>query len=278
MKNKYSPEELASKANSFRIEIIKMAYRAQEGHIGGAYSIIDIMTALYYNFAKIDPKNLSWPARDKIILSKGHCCLALYPVLADLGYFEKSELETFCKDGSRLGGHPERDLIPGVEATTGSLGHGLSLGIGMALAAKLDKKDNRVFVILGDGECNEGSVWEAFMSAAQFKLNNLTAIIDSNKYESLDKVSEILNIDPLGEKLKLFGWRVKEIDGHDMPQIVSAFDTLFYNSAKPSAIIAHTVKGKGVSFIEKSPVEWHAKKLRKEQELKTAISELERLI
>lgn len=265
---------LARKATEMRISILTMVCRAGGGHIGGAFSIIDVMTALYFRVLTHDPKDPLWPERDRLLFSKGHGCLALYTVLAETNYFTKDKLKGFCVDGGTLAGHPERHFIPGVEVTAGSLGHGLSLGVGMALAHKMDSRSSRhVFAVLSDGECNEGSVWEAVMSASQFKLDGLTAIIDSNKYESLGRVSEIMNIEPLAEKLRSFGWAVCEIDGHDMSQIVDALERVPVESGKPTAIVAHTVKGKGVSFMENVPM-WHYR-APNEQEADTAFSELE---
>lgn len=263
---------LARKANELRITILQMVVRAGAGHIGGAYSAIDLMTAIYFRVLNHDPTNPAWPGRDWFILSKGHGCLALYAVLAGTGYFPSSRLEEFEVDGGLLGGHPERGRIPGVEVTSGSLGHGLSLGIGMALAAKMDGEGHRVFVVLSDGECNEGSVWEGVMSAAQLKLDNVTMIIDNNKLESLAPTSDILKIEPMGDKLCSFGWAVREIDGHDLPQIVDALEAAPFESGKPSAIVAHTTKGKGVSFMENVP-KWHLRG-PSEEEAKIAFAEL----
>lgn len=256
MNNKQEISWLAHKADELRILILEMVIRAGGGHIGGAYSIIEVVTALYFRVLNHDPQNPSWSNRDRLLFSKGHGCLALYAALAEAGYFEKERLEKFCVDGGLLAGHPEREFVPGVEITSGSLGHGLSIGVGMALAAKIDKKKYHVYVVLSDGECNEGSTWEALMSGAQFNLDNLTVVIDSNKYISLGPIAEIMNIEPLSERLRDFGWAVNEIDGHDMNQIVGALEKVPFKSGKPSAIIANTVKGKGVSFMENVPM-WH---------------------
>lgn len=270
------PAWLARRAKELRITILQMVVRAGSGHIGGAYSVVDLLTALYYRIMKHDPRDPDWEARDRLVFSKGHCCLALYAVLADNGYFSPSRLKEFCVDGGLLGGHPERRRIPGVEATTGSLGHGLPLAVGMALARRMDGADYRVFAILGDGECNEGSVWEGFMSAPQLKLDGLTAIIDSNKLESLGPVSDILSIEPLGDRLRSFGWEVAEIDGHNMEEIVAALEAVPFKPGKPSAIVAHTLKGKGVSFMENAPM-WHLRGPNQE-EARVAYSELARAL
>lgn len=272
MPNRPDAAWLSRKANELRITIFQMVIRAGSGHIGGAYSVIDVMTALYFRVLRIDPSEPIFPDRDRLIFSKGHSCLALYTALAEAGYFEPSRLREFNVDGGLLGGHPERGRIPGVEASTGSLGHGLPLATGMALAGKLDAADYRVYAVLSDGECNEGSVWEALMSAAQHKLDNLTVIIDSNNMLSLGQTTHILNIEPLPQRLEAFGWGVREIDGHDMEQILDAMDALPLQDGKPSAIVARTVKGKGVSFMENDP-KWHLHGPTKE-EARAAFSEL----
>ena len=264
---------LRRRANELRISILNMAIRANGGHIGGAYSIIDVMTALYFRVLKHDPSNPSWPMRDRVIYSKGHGCLALYNVLAGTGYFGEERLTKFSVDDGLLAGHPERGFVPGVEATTGSLGHGLSIAVGMALADQMDRNGRRVFCVMSDGECNEGSVWEAAMAGPQFKLDNLTLVIDSNKLESLGKVSDIMSIEPLGERFKTFGWAVEEIDGHNMEHIVDRLERAPFEAGKPSLIVAHTVKGKGVSFMEGVPM-WHFR-APNEKEAKLALAELQ---
>lgn len=266
------PAWLARKANELRMTILEMVVRAGGGHVGGAYSIIDVMTALYLRVLRHDPWDPDWPDRDRLVFSKGHSCLALYVVLAETGYFQKSRLREFCMDGGLLGGHPERGHIPGVEVTTGSLGHGLSQAVGIALANKMEGRGCRIFAVLSDGECNEGSVWEGFMSAAQHRLDTLTAIIDSNKLESLGLTSEIMSIEPLGERLRSFGWGVREIDGHNMEEIVFALESVPFEAGKPSALVAHTVKGKGVSFMENTPM-WHYR-APKGDEVRRALTEL----
>lgn len=251
-----SKDELIKIASKLRLEILNMVTNANGGHIGGAFSVIDTLTALYMNILNHDPKNPSWESRDRLLYSKGHSCLALYTILAECGYFDYKLLEKYAIDGGAFAGHPEREFIPGVEITAGSLGHGHSLGVGIALAGKIDSKDYRVFVVSSDGELNEGSTWEAIMSASQYKLDNLTMIIDYNKYISLGTINSIMNIDPLKKRFESFGWMVNEIDGHNMGEIVSSLEKIPFKKDKPSAIIAHTIKGKGVSFMENVPM-WH---------------------
>ena len=253
---KKTTNELEKIASKLRLEILEMVIRANGGHIGGAFSIIDVLTALYMNVLNHDPQNPSWVNRDRLLFSKGHSCLALYTILAECGYFKKKLLENYAVDGGAFAGHPEREFIPGVEITAGSLGHGHSLGAGMALAGKIDSKDYKVFVVSSDGELNEGSTWEAFMSASQYNLDNLTIIIDYNKYISLGTINSIMNIDPLKKRLESFGFGVSEINGHNMVEIVSTLEKVPFKKNKPNAIIAHTIKGKGVSFMENVPM-WH---------------------
>ncbi len=277
MTNELAPKRnvdwLARKANEMRISILQTVVRAGGGHIGGAFSIIDVMTALYFRVLCHDPKNPAWPERDRLIFSKGHGCLALYAVLAETGYFGKERLESFCEDGGQLAGHPERDFVPGVEITSGSLGHGLPIAVGTALAARMDKQDHHTFVVLSDGECNEGSVWEAVMAATRFELDSLTMIIDSNKYGSLGQVSEFMHLEPLVEKLRAFGFSAHEVDGHSMIEIVEVLEKAPLVRGKPNAIVAHTVKGKGVSYME-NVTKWHYR-APNEQEAAIALSELE---
>ena len=254
--NRLDAKALALKANELRLNILEMVIAAGGGHIGGSFSVIDILTALYLRVLRHDPENPEWSERDRLVFSKGHCCLALYNVLAECGYFPRENLQRYCVDDGLLAGHPERELVPGAEATTGSLGHGLPIAVGMAIARQLDDGGHRIFCVLGDGECNEGSVWEALMAGAQYNLDCLTAIVDSNKLESLGRVTDILSIEPLGDRLQAFGWAVREIDGHDMDEILGALEALPFEPGKPSAIVAHTVKGKGVSFME-NQTPWH---------------------
>lgn len=276
LSNQPDPAWLGRKAQELRISILRMVINAGSGHIGGAYSVLEIMTALYFGILKHDPRNPAWDGRDRLIFSKGHACLALYVCLAEQGYFPKARLDEFLVDDGLLGGHPERGHIPGVEVTAGSLGHGLPMAIGMAMALKKTGLGQRVFAVLSDGECNEGSVWEAFLSAAQFKLDGLTAIIDNNHMESLAPTDDILKLEPMADKLRAFGWAVQEVDGHNMEQVVSALEAVPMERGKPNAIVAHTIKGKGVSFMENVPM-WHLRGPTPE-EAKTAYSELARAI
>lgn len=243
------------------------------GHLASAFSIIEILCALYNEgiMAHI-PENPDWDGRDRLILSKGHGSLALYNILSMVGYFPEDELWTFCRPGSRLGGEPNALEVPGVEASTGSLGHGLSIGIGMALALKADKKDNKVYVILGDGECEEGSVWEAIMSGAAFSLDNLTVILDNNRVQKMGFIKDIIGIDSWANRFESFGWQVKFSAGHDVNDICSKL-TEPWDEGKPRVLIAQTIKGKGVSIMENVPG-WHWRMPNK-KELKIVMQELD---
>lgn len=248
---------LERKAAEMRSLILEAIVASQKGHIGGAFSCIEVLVSLYHGgVLRFDPNNPEWEERDRFILSKGHSGIALYAVLADLGFFSKSELMTFCKDGTRLGNHPDRH-IPGIEVDTGSLGHGLGIGAGLALSAKMDGKDFLITVLMGDGECYEGSVWEAFLFAGHHHLNNLVAIVDRNQQCVLDFTEECLHLDPIDDKLRCFGWDVEVLDGHSFEDLHRAFSGLRNRSSeKPLAVIAQTVKGKGVSFMERE-IKWH---------------------
>ena len=256
--------ELESLSQKLRMEILKMIYGAQSGHPGGSLSAIDLMTTLYFKIMKHDPKNPEWPDRDRFILSKGHAAPALYAILGTLDYFPVEKLSTLRKFGSPLQGHPEKNKLAGVEASTGSLGQGISIGIGMALAGKLDRKDYRVYVLVGDGETNEGQVWEAALFAGAKKLDNLTVIVDNNGQQLDGSLEEILPLAPLSDKWRAFGWHVIEIDGHRMIEILSAYEQAKLFKGKPTVIIAKTVKGKGVSFMENNN-DFHGMAPNKEQ-------------
>lgn len=255
-----SPESvpLDERSRYLRGLIVKALIGGGRGHIGSSVSPLEVLRVLYDDVLRYDAKNPGWDMRDRCILSKGHGCLALYALLADKGFFPMAELEQFCRKGSILGGHPEHGKVPGVEASTGALGHGLSIGVGMALAARMQRRDSRVFVIMGDGEINEGSVWEAAMSAAKHGLSNLVAIVDYNKIQSAGTTAEILELEPLADKWRAFGFATVEVDGHDVAALQRLFSKLPMNAKKPTAVIAHTVKGKGFPFAEHDP-SWHHK-------------------
>ena len=245
------------------VDIISVERR---GHLGPAMSSIDILRVLYDNFLQFRPDEPGWEERDRFILSKGHGCLSLYAMLADKGFFPQEELATFCKLESRFGGHPERSKIPGIEASTGALGHGLPIAVGMAVAARIKQQNHRVVVLTGDGEINEGSVWEAALSAAKHKLSNLTVFIDYNKLQSYGANSEILGLEPLSDKWKSFGFAVEEVDGHDIETLEQLTTRLPLEPNKPTAIICHTIKGKGFHFAE-GKTEWHHKSKISDEEL-----------
>jgi len=249
---------LDERSKVIRRLIINMIEVEKRGHIGPAMSLVEILRVLYDSFLNYRTDEPLWSERDRLILSKGHGCMGLYSILADKGFFPKEELHTFCKAESRLGGHPEWMHIPGVEASTGALGHDLPIGVGMALAAKIRKQDYRVVVITGDGEINEGSVWEAAMSASKHKLANLTVFVDYNKLQAYGPTSEVLNLEPLADKWRSFGFSVEEVDGHDVAALERVTSHLPFDSKKPSAVICHTIKGKGIHFAEGTS-EWHHK-------------------
>lgn len=264
---------LESRARAFRRTILKVITRAGSGHPGGSLSVIDLLTALYFHQLRHNPKDPAWPDRDRVVLSKGHACPALYVVLAECGYFDPDHLWTLRQMGSILQGHPDMLRTPGVDLSTGSLGMGLSAAIGMALAGKRDGRPYRVYAVLGDGECQEGSVWEGAMFAAHYGLDNLVAIVDRNGVQQTGHTEERMRLDPLADKWSAFNWDVAEIDGHDMGAIVSALDRAAIGAGRPHAIVAHTVKGKGVSFAEGAAA-YHGKALT-EDELARALAELD---
>ncbi len=264
---------LRSRARQFRKSILEITTEAASGHPGGSLSAIDVVTALYFHAMRHDPGNPKWEERDRFVLSKGHACPAWYVVLAECGYFDASHLPSLRQLGSLLQGHPDMNRTPGVDMSTGSLGMGFSAAIGMALAAKRDGKDCRVYVMLGDGESQEGAVWEGAMFAAHYGLDNLIAIVDRNGLQQTGKTEERICLDPLAEKWHAFGWEVAEIDGHDMGEIVAALDRARAGVGRPQVIVARTVKGKGVSFIE-GVVGFHGKALSRD-ELARALAELD---
>jgi transketolase len=251
-----SSPPLDSRSRDLRRLCLRMLRGGRRGHVGSAMSLIEILRVLYDDVLRFDPQQPGWPGRDRCILSKGHGCLALYAALADKGFFPMAELDSFCRKHGSLGGHPDHRKVPGVEASTGALGHGLSIGVGMALAARASRRDSRVFVILGDGEIDEGSVWEAALSAGKHRLGRLTAIIDSNKMQSAGFTRDVLDLEPLADKWRAFNFAVAEVDGHDVAALRSALGAPRADRELPTALICHTVKGKGISFAENDPG-WH---------------------
>ena len=263
--------ELQAKSLLYRKTLLKLIHDAKAGHIGGSLSCVDLLNVLYNHVIDITPKNFYQRDRDHYIHSKGHAVEALYAVLADKGFFPWEELETVGKYGSHFAGHPTRD-VPGIEQNTGALGHGLALAVGMALAAKIDALNHRIFTIMGDGELAEGSVWEASISAANYKLDNLVAIVDRNTLQISGRTEDVMALESLEDKFKAFGYAVRHVDGNDIPALVDLFDDLPFETGKPNLVLAHTTKGKGISFIEdKAP--WHHK-VPSETEFEIALREL----
>lgn len=264
--------ELEQKAKEIRKGIIEEVYNANSGHPGGALSIADIMAVLYFNELNIDENNPKWEDRDRLVLSKGHCSPALYASLAERGYFDKEDLKTFRKLGSKLQGHPDMNKVPGVDMTSGSLGQGLSVANGMAISAKMDNKDYRVYCILGDGEIEEGQVWEAAMTSNKYKLDNLCIIVDNNNLQIDGTIEEVMSSYPIDKKFESFGFNVVNIDGNNIEEILNAFKQAKETKGKPTCIVAKTIKGKGISFME-NQVGWHGKAPNEEQ-YNIAIKEL----
>ncbi|MCH8086549.1 MAG: transketolase [Chloroflexi bacterium] len=269
--DRLSLQEMEARARVIRRHIVEMTAAAGSGHPGGSLSAVEVLTALYFRVLRHNPSDPHWLDRDRFILSKGHCVPVLYSVLAEAGYFDVKELQTFRKVGSLLQGHCHV-MTPGVEQCAGSLGQGLSFGIGAALAGRLDGRDYTVYVMIGDGECDEGQVWEAAMAASHFGLDNLVVIVDRNMIQNDRHTSEAMEIEPIADKWASFGWTVKEIDGHDLAQVVDALEAARQQDGERHAIIAHTTKGKGVSFMEDNP-EFHGKAPNPEQ-LQKALQEL----
>jgi len=266
---------LDRRSKDLRRTMVRMLQTARRGHVGSAYSVIEILRVLYDDVLRFDATNPKWADRDRCILSKGHGCLALYTILADKGFFPEDELWKSCTADSILGGHPDAGKVPGVEASTGALGHGLPIGVGFAIhLQKLTRSDARVFVVLGDGECNEGSVWEAAMCAGKHRLSNLTAIVDYNKHQSYSSTREVQDLEPFADKWRAFGFAVREVDGHDVAALRSTLKSPPFDGDKPSAIIAHTVKGKGVSFAENN-MKWHHKNKVTDQEVDALLAAIE---
>ena len=247
--------DLAKKSIEYRKNILKYIFHANAGHTGGSLSCIDLLNLLYNHIMNISPENFKSPDRDRYIQSKGHSVEALFVVLADKGFFPESDLETLCKYRSHYIGHPTRK-VNGVEQNTGALGHGLPISVGTALAAKMDNRKYRVFTLMGDGELPEGSNWEAALAAAHYKLDNLCAIIDHNKLQITGPTSEVCNTDPIDAKFESFGWSVRHADGHNFDELKEIFDAMPFTEGKPSLVIAHTIKGKGISYMENVP-KWH---------------------
>ncbi|MHC4594039.1 MAG: transketolase [Planctomycetota bacterium] len=280
-------KEIASKAQQFRVQVLKMVYNSQSGHLGGAFSCAEIITCLYFQHMKVDPSRPDWPERDRLLFSKGHACAMLYTALANKGFFPIEELMTFRKFRSRLQGHPEPAKTPGVETVAGPLGHGIAIGIGMALAGRMPASQKpssmsaptamastyRVYVLIGDGEINAGLIWEGAMAAAKFRLGNLTAILDYNGIQQTGATADVMPTEPIADKWTSFGWHVQEIHGHNVLEILTALDRADEVHARPSIIIARTTKGKGVSFMEYNS-RWHGMPPNNDQ-YQQALRELE---
>jgi len=265
-------KQLEDRAKLIRRLIIRMIAKAGSGHPGGSLSATDLITALFFSVLNHDPKNPKWPGRDRFHMSKGHCCPLWYAVLAESGYFPKETLMTLREFGSLLQGHPDR-RTPGVEVSSGSLGQGLSIALGMSLASKVDNKDYRIYVLLGDGEIQEGNIWEAAMAASHYKCGNICAILDYNGFQIDGATKDVMNLEPIADKWRAFGWHTIGIDGHNMRQILDAYAQAKTIKDKPAIIIARTIKGKGVSFMENT-VEFHGRAPTQE-ETEKALNELE---
>jgi transketolase len=267
-----TPLDLRSR--ELRGQIVRMLQKGGRGHVGSAFSLVEILRVLYDDILKYDPKDPRSPQRDRFILSKGHGCLALYVLLAEKGFFPETELWKFCKPDGILGGHPEYGKVPGIEASTGSLGHGLPIAVGFALNARYEKAAHRIFVVASDGESNEGSLWEAALCASKHRLSNLTVLVDYNKQQSYSTTYEVLDLEPYADKWRAFGFAAEEVDGHAVDQIRAALKRVPFDANKPSAIICHTIKGKGISFVENN-LNWHHKNKVSDEEVKSLLAELE---
>lgn len=265
-------QELKVKSNEYRRTILQIIKQARAGHTGGDLSSVDILNVLYNNVLNVSPATAADPNRDRYVQSKGHCVEVLYTVLADRGFFPPEELDTLCKYGSHFIGHPTRD-VPGIEQNTGALGHGLAVAVGMALAAKLDRRSYRVFTLLGDGELAEGSNWEASLAAAHYALDNLVVIVDRNGLQITGPTEQVAPLEPLGDKFRAFGYAVRDVDGNDTLALMDLFNQLPFEPGKPNLILAHTIKGKGISFIENSH-KWHHR-VPSDEEYATALRELD---
>jgi transketolase len=265
-------DDLRVLARRTRADVLRMTHRARSSHVGSSFSMIELLLVLYWRILQVDPTRPNWKDRDRFVLSKGHACAGLYAILAERGFFPRSWLETFYQNGSPLAGHVTHTHVPGVDASTGSLGHGLPIAGGMALAGKRDARAYHVFALLSDGECDEGSTWEAILFAGHHKLDNLIAIVDYNKIQSIGRVAEVLDLEPFADKWKSCRWSVREIDGHNLEQIDDTLSAVPFEPGRPSCVIAHTVKGKGVSFMEDKLL-WHYRP-PSEEELVCALAEL----
>jgi len=259
---------LDERSRALRRTIVRTLAAGNRGHVGSAFSLVEILRVLYDDVLRFDPARPRWAERDRCILSKGHGCLALYAVLADKGFFPEAELWKFCKSDGILGGHPEYGKVPGVEASTGSLGHGLSIGIGMALTG------HRVFVVISDGESQEGSVWEAALCAAKHKLSNLTVLVDYNKQQSYGTTYEVLDLEPMADKWRAFGFAVEEVDGHSVTELRASLGRTPFDAGRPNLIVCHTVKGKGIAHVENN-LSWHHKTRVSAEEIQSMMAALE---
>jgi transketolase len=273
---RHTPEmiaDLSRRAYEYRSQVLRMVYERKSGHIGGAFSIAEILTALYFHHLRIDPGNPGWPDRDRLVFSKGHACAMLYTVLAHRGFFPVEELRTFRSLNSRLQGHPEPAKTPGVEVVAGPLGHGVAIGAGMALGARLAGSRRRVYVILGDGELDAGVIWEGLLVAAKFGLSNLKVIVDCNGMQQTGATASVMPTEPIADKWASFNWHVTEIHGHNMAEILDALDRVDEIQGRAAVIIARTTKGKGVSFMEDAP-EWHGG-IPNDDQFRLALEELQ---
>ncbi|MBU0467099.1 MAG: transketolase [Nanoarchaeota archaeon] len=271
-------QELREHARQIRSKVLEMGIRSGGGHLAPGFSNTDILVALYDKILRFDPKNQDWEDRDRFVLSKGHGCMPLYAILADKCFFNESHLDTFCQPGSILGCHADRNLIPGVEVTTGSLGLGLPVAVGMAFAARHYKKNHRIYVLCGDGECQEGTIWESAMYAGSNGFDNLTVIVDNNGYGATARLSDTADVYPLAEKLRAFNFSVREVNGHDFRELLPALRAVPYEKGRPSAIVAHTTKGKGVSIMEedyaRGDPRWHYRQPKTQEEARIARRDL----
>lgn len=265
---------LDRRSRELRAQIVRTLEKGGRGHVGAAFSLVEMLRVLYDDVMRYDAKNPRSPQRDRFILSKGHGCLALYVLLAEKGFFPEAELWKFCKVDGILGGHPEYGKVPGIEASTGSLGHGLPIGVGFAINARFEKSSHRVFVVSSDGESNEGSVWEAALCAGKHKLSNLTVLVDYNKQQSYSTTYEVLDMEPFADKWRAFGFAAEEVDGHNVEQLRSTLKRVPFDPNKPSVILCHTIKGKGISFVENN-LNWHHKNKVSPEEVASLLAELE---